>query len=82
MAIDIKNGSQYIRSNLPADNGAGQNGDPRASSSYTAGKTKSPPLGDWQTRPVRSDLDVPVHPSSRDVNANPKTIPTKIDRRK
>lgn len=68
-------------SKFKSDDGPGQNGDKRASSSTTLG-TKQPANGDWQTRRVHNKGEVPIHPASRDVNANPKSVGTKVDRRR
>jgi hypothetical protein len=82
---------EIIGSKLKAKNGYGQNGFQGASSDLPGEKTKtgggfapaaSVPGDGWQTRKVSAKQDVPTHPASRDVNANPKTVPAKIDRRK
>jgi hypothetical protein len=73
-----------LRSPFKSETGPGQNGDARASSSYTAGKTKSVPLGDWQTRELKRSgtTSDPIHHASKNVNANPATVPGAVDRRK
>ena len=52
MANLTQQGDTFIESNEPANAGYGQNGDKSPSSSYTAGKTKRPPDGSYQTRKV------------------------------
>lgn len=73
-----------LRSPFKSNTGPGQNGDARASSSYTAGKTKSPPNGDWQTRDLSRSgtTSDPIHHASKNVNANPKTVPGAVDHKK
>jgi hypothetical protein len=62
----MQQGDQLIRSNEPNQpNGAkvagpGENGYAGSSSSYTAGKTKSPPADPWQTRKVDPTPLIPI----------------------
>jgi hypothetical protein len=69
MATELKNGDQYIKSNLPAENSRGRNGDPTPSS-----VTKAPPPiakvspsqvtvpdSNWQSRSVNASPIAPAH---------------------
>ena len=79
-----------LGSNLPANNGRGQNGDASASSTYAktlapiadvAPPNASADVGDWQTRPVSSAQAVATHPASRSRNGEGAKVPAKTNRK-